>query len=106
MHACMCQNAETRSNSVPNTYIGSHKYIYTYIHTYIHTCTQALKEELQKLGLKCGGTLEQRAKRLFETKGKDSLSEMDPALIAGVSAAGAKNGISKEQLKKSKRELA
>ena len=28
----------------------------------------ALKAELQRLGLKCGGTLQERAKRLFATK--------------------------------------
>jgi len=32
------------------------------------------------LGLKCGGTLEERAQRLFSTKGK-SLEEIDPALF-------------------------
>jgi replication stress response regulator SDE2 len=31
---------------------------------------EALKEELVRLGLKCGGTLAQRAGRLFATKGK------------------------------------
>ena len=33
------------------------------------------------LGLKCGGTLEERANRLFSTKGK-LLSDLDPALFA------------------------
>ena len=33
------------------------------------------------LGLKCGGTLEERASRLFSTKGK-GLNELDPALFA------------------------
>ncbi|CAH0389639.1 unnamed protein product [Bemisia tabaci] len=38
-----------------------------------------LKSALAALGLKCGGTLEERAQRLFSTKGKKSL---DPSLIA------------------------
>ncbi|CAD5122490.1 DgyrCDS10913 [Dimorphilus gyrociliatus] len=40
-----------------------------------------LKSALMALGLKCGGTLEERAKRLFATKGK-SLDELDPSLFA------------------------
>ncbi|KAL5011168.1 hypothetical protein ScPMuIL_013473 [Solemya velum] len=40
-----------------------------------------LKYALMALGLKCGGTLEERAMRLFETKGK-SLEDLDPALFA------------------------
>ena len=35
-----------------------------------------LKSALMALGLKCGGTLEERAQRLFSTKGKQ-LSELD-----------------------------
>ena len=31
-----------------------------------------LKHELTRLGLKAGGTLQQRAERLFATKGKQS----------------------------------
>lgn len=38
-----------------------------------------LKEALEALGLKCGGTLEQRADRLFSVKGKKS-EEIDPKL--------------------------
>lgn len=38
-----------------------------------------LKSALMALGLKCGGTLEERAQRLFSTKGEASL---DPALLA------------------------
>lgn len=38
-----------------------------------------LKSALMALGLKCGGTLEERAQRLFGTKGKKSL---DPSLFA------------------------
>lgn len=41
----------------------------------------ALKAALQKLGLKCGGTPQERAHRLFSTKGK-SLDELDPSLFA------------------------
>ncbi|KAI8520637.1 PREDICTED: splicing factor 3A subunit 3-like [Branchiostoma belcheri] len=40
-----------------------------------------LKSALLALGLKCGGTLEERAQRLFSTKGK-SLEELDPSLFA------------------------
>merc|ERR1712156_1089247 len=40
-----------------------------------------LKSALMALGLKCGGTLEERANRLFSTKGK-GLNELDPALFA------------------------
>lgn len=40
-----------------------------------------LKSALMALGLKCGGTLEERAQRLFSTKGK-SLEELDPATFA------------------------
>lgn len=38
-----------------------------------------LKSALMALGLKCGGTLEERAQRLFSTKGK---TEFDASLIA------------------------
>lgn len=38
-----------------------------------------LKSALMALGIKCGGTLEERAQRLFSTKGKRSI---DPALLA------------------------
>ncbi|ELU04568.1 hypothetical protein CAPTEDRAFT_21598 [Capitella teleta] len=40
-----------------------------------------LKSALMALGLKCGGTLEERAQRLFGTKGK-SLDDIDPAMFA------------------------
>jgi len=40
-----------------------------------------LKSALMALGLKCGGTLEERAQRLFSTKGKN-LEELDPAMFA------------------------
>ncbi|XP_016105950.1 splicing factor 3A subunit 3-like, partial [Sinocyclocheilus grahami] len=40
-----------------------------------------LKSALMALGLKCGGTLEERAQRLFSTKGK-SLESLDPSLFA------------------------
>lgn len=38
-----------------------------------------LKEALEALGLKCGGTMEQRAERLFSVKGK-APEEFDPKL--------------------------
>lgn len=40
-----------------------------------------LKSALMALGLKCGGTLEERAQRLFATKGKQ-LEDLDPAMFA------------------------
>jgi len=40
-----------------------------------------LKDELQKLGLLCGGNIQERAKRLFSLKGK-KMSEVDPKLFA------------------------
>lgn len=39
-----------------------------------------LKSALLALGLKCGGTLEERAQRLFATKGKN-LDELDPTMF-------------------------
>ena len=47
------------------------------------------------LGLKCGGTLEERAQRLFTTKGK-SLSEIDPTLFAKGQGKGKEQEKSKE----------
>uniref|UniRef100_T1J1H1 Matrin-type domain-containing protein n=1 Tax=Strigamia maritima TaxID=126957 RepID=T1J1H1_STRMM len=40
-----------------------------------------LKSALMALKLKCGGTLEERAKRLFTTKGKQ-IDELDPTLVS------------------------
>uniref|UniRef100_A0A8C4T338 Splicing factor 3a, subunit 3 n=1 Tax=Erpetoichthys calabaricus TaxID=27687 RepID=A0A8C4T338_ERPCA len=40
-----------------------------------------LKSALMALNLKCGGTLEERAQRLFSTKGK-SMESLDPSLFA------------------------
>nr|SVE74619.1 EOG090X0OE5 [Daphnia barbata] len=40
-----------------------------------------LKHELQRLGLKCGGSLSERASRLFSIKGLSS-DEIDPSLLA------------------------
>lgn len=42
---------------------------------------ERLKQALKALGLKCGGTLRQRAERLFKLKGRD-LSTIDPSLFA------------------------
>ncbi|KFD56556.1 hypothetical protein M514_02660 [Trichuris suis] len=44
-----------------------------------------LKSALRALGMKCGGTAEERAKRLFLTKGR-KLSELDPSLFVKVKA--------------------
>ena len=41
----------------------------------------AIKHQLARMGLKCGGTPEARAERLWSTKGK-SLSELDPRMFA------------------------
>ena len=49
---------------------------------------EALKNELQGLGLKCGGTLEQRAQRLFATKGAQAVGDLDPAQLAGATPVG------------------
>jgi len=40
-----------------------------------------LKQELQRLGLLCGGSLKERAQRLFSIKGKD-IGSIDPKLFA------------------------
>ncbi|KAG5867679.1 hypothetical protein JTB14_020189 [Gonioctena quinquepunctata] len=58
-----------------------------------------LKSALMALGLKCGGTLEERAQRLFSTKGKGSL---DPSLMTKTNKGKASK--EKEQLRQ--RELA
>jgi len=49
-----------------------------------------LKSALMALGLKCGGSLEERAKRLFQTKGK-RLQELDPSLFAKAQQASKKS---------------
>lgn len=41
------------------------------------------------LGLKCGGTLQERAIRLFQTKGK-RLQDLDPSLFAKGQSTGKK----------------
>lgn len=58
-----------------------------------------LKSALMALGLKCGGTLEERAIRLFQTKGKQ-LQDLDPSLFAKTQK-GSKNSI-KEYTEKHK----
>lgn len=40
-----------------------------------------LKYTLQSMGLKCGGTVSERAHRLFSTKGK-SMEELDHSLFS------------------------
>lgn len=50
-----------------------------------------LKSALMALGLKCGGNLEERAIRLFQTKGK-RLQDLDPSLFAKTQK-GSKNSI-------------
>ena len=51
---------------------------------------ERLKTALMERGLKCGGTLQQRAERLFAVKGL-SLEQIDPALKAKP-AKGKKKG--------------
>nr|CAG4650032.1 EOG090X03G1 [Sida crystallina] len=54
-----------------------------------------LKSALMALGLKCGGTLEERAQRLFSTKGKQ-LGQIDPALFVKGRAKGLDQDKSKD----------
>lgn len=58
-----------------------------------------LKSALMALGLKCGGSLEERAIRLFQTKGK-RLQDLDPSLFAKTQK-GSKNSV-KEYTEKHK----
>ena len=48
---------------------------------------EALKVELARLGLKCGGTLAERAARLFALRGRTRLHAEDAALLARPQAA-------------------
>nr|CAG4646131.1 EOG090X03G1 [Macrothrix elegans] len=57
-----------------------------------------LKQALIALGLKCGGTLEERAKRLFSTKGL-TREQIDPSLFAKGQAKASANGDNKESEK-------
>lgn len=43
---------------------------------------EALKTELTSIGLKAGGNIKERAARLFFTKGKTLLTQLDPKLLA------------------------
>lgn len=49
--------------------------------SHIQLGAERLKEALQALGMKCGGTLRQRAERLMQTKGKRP-EELDKSLFA------------------------
>lgn len=49
-----------------------------------------LKSALMALGLKCGGTLEERAQRLFSTK---AMKQIDQSLLAKKGGMGGKNSI-------------
>jgi len=42
---------------------------------------EKLKEKLQKRSMKCGGSLKERAERLFKIKGVSDLSTLDPKLF-------------------------
>lgn len=52
---------------------------------------EQLKEELITRGLKCGGTLQQRAQRLFATKGVP-LNQLDPSLFAKITGSKRPSG--------------
>ena len=60
-----------------------------------------IKSALMALGLKCGGTLEERANRLFSTKGKQ-LSELDPSMFAKSKSGGGKGEKSTREIEKQK----
>ena len=64
-----------------------------------------LKSALMALGLKCGGTLEERASRLFSTKGK-GLSELDPNLFAKNPNKATKNDFGKSKEAEKRKEIA
>ena len=53
-----------------------------------------LKSALMALGLKCGGTLEERAQRLFSTKGK---ADVDPTLLAKKGRTSQKTNVNKNR---------
>lgn len=57
-----------------------------------------LKSALMALGLKCGGTLEERAQRLFSTKGKE-LSQLDQGLFAPAKKKEGRGGTSEQKQK-------
>ena len=60
-----------------------------------------IKSALMALGLKCGGTLEERSNRLFGTKGK-KLSELDPNIFAKTKGGGSKGEKSAKESEKHK----
>lgn len=62
-----------------------------------------LKSALMALGLKCGGTLEERANRLFGTKGKN-LSELDPALFAKNKGKSGQAAVSSKSMKEAEKQ--
>ena len=58
------------------------------------------------MGLKAGGSIDQRAERLFATKDKLGLYEMDPSLLAGAGGGGTKAKTANfEQIKENKKAL-
>ena len=66
---------------------------------------EGLKAELTKLGLKAGGSLDQRAQRLFGTKGKLGLYEIEPSLVAGASGGNKAKTENLEQIKANRKAL-
>ncbi|XP_028411958.1 splicing factor 3A subunit 3-like [Dendronephthya gigantea] len=55
-----------------------------------------LKQALQALNLKCGGTLEERAQRLFYTKGKSS-DDFEPSLFAKSKGSKGRENVVKQK---------
>jgi hypothetical protein len=93
----MGQVVKVKSNSTNSLLKRSSKYVLMYIFLFplqpfniddYNTAEELeclglepLKEHLKALGLKCGGNLQERAQRLFATKGK-ALEDLDPSLFA------------------------
>lgn len=72
------EQERTNSNTTPMVELESYKSI----DELTELGLDCLKKELQVRGLKCGGSLEERAKRLWSIRGK-SINEIDDSLRAG-----------------------
>jgi hypothetical protein len=48
---------------------------------------EVIKQELQRMGIKCGGSLEERANRLFSTKGITTKAQINKNILAVSTAA-------------------
>jgi len=71
----------------------------------MHLGLDRVKSALIALGLKCGGTLEERAHRLFQTKGK-RLEDLDPTLFAQRPSVIGKGQLGDEQMQRKQKEMA